>query len=137
VTGSWKRLVFGKPGRMTGTVDKHAYVMCVLEQFHQFLRRREIYAPASTRWGDPRARLLTGNRWELAKPAALTALRRRRMTGRGSQFPVGAAAPAVPQRAAHFLRLPARCANSRKEPSPPVQGSNRRVRYRGVNRNDH
>jgi Tn3 transposase DDE domain len=57
---------------MTGTADKQAYVMCVLEQFHQLLRRREIYAPSSTRWGDPRARLLAGDRWELARPAALT-----------------------------------------------------------------
>jgi TnpA family transposase len=75
VTGSWKRLVFDKPGLKTGTVDKRAYAMCVLEQFHRLLRRREIYAPSSTRWGDPRAALLTGRRWELAKLATLTALR--------------------------------------------------------------
>jgi len=75
VTGSWKRLVFDKPGLKAGTVDKRAYAMCVLEQFHRLLRQREIYAPSSARWGDPRAQLLTGRRWELAKPAVLTALR--------------------------------------------------------------
>jgi hypothetical protein len=52
VTGSWNRLVFGKPGTPKGTVDRAAYVICVLEQFHHSLKRREIYAPASSRWRD-------------------------------------------------------------------------------------
>jgi hypothetical protein len=33
VTGSWKRLVFDKPGLPAGAVDRSAYVICVLEQF--------------------------------------------------------------------------------------------------------
>ena len=49
--------------------------LSVPEQFHRLLRGREIYAPSSARWGDPRAQLLTGRRGELAKPATLTALR--------------------------------------------------------------
>jgi len=75
VTGSWWRLVFHRPGLAAGTADKRAYAMCVLEQFHRLLRHREIYAPASTRWGDPRARLLDGPRWEQARPVVLAALR--------------------------------------------------------------
>jgi TnpA family transposase len=75
VTGSWNRLVFGKPGTPKGAVDRAAYVICVLEQFHHSLKRREIYAPASSRWRDPRACLLTGKKWAAAKPAVLTALR--------------------------------------------------------------
>jgi Domain of unknown function (DUF4158) len=30
-------------------LDRAAYTFCVLEQFHRYLKRREIYAPASTR----------------------------------------------------------------------------------------
>ena len=71
---SWKRLVFAAPGLPDGAVDKNAYVFCVLTAFHRHLKRREIYANASTRWRDPRARLLAGDAWRTAKPAVLTAL---------------------------------------------------------------
>lgn len=62
----------------SGVVHKAAYVFCVLEQFHRHLRRRDIYAPESSRWGDPRAKLLSGPAWQQAKPQALTTLSRRR-----------------------------------------------------------
>jgi len=71
--GWWQRLVF-KPGRPEGTVDRAAYVFCVLEQFHRHLLRRDIYATPSARWGDPRAKLLTGVAWDAAKGPALNAL---------------------------------------------------------------
>ncbi|MCA1679020.1 MAG: Tn3 family transposase, partial [Actinobacteria bacterium] len=74
VGGSWKRLVFAAPGLPDGAVDKNAYVFCVLTAFHRHLKRREIYANASTRWRDPRAQLLAGDAWRTAKPAVLTAL---------------------------------------------------------------
>jgi hypothetical protein len=74
IHGSWKRLVFAAPGLPDGAVDKNAYVFCVLTAFHRHLKRREIYANASTRWRDPRARLLAGDAWTSAKPAVLTAL---------------------------------------------------------------
>ena len=74
IHGSWKRLVFAAPGLPDGAVDKNAYVFCVLTQFHRHLKRREIYANASTRWRDPRAQLLAGEAWTSAKPAVLTAL---------------------------------------------------------------
>ena len=41
--GWWRRLVF-KPDRPHGTVDRAAYVFCVLEQFHRRLLWRDIYA---------------------------------------------------------------------------------------------
>jgi TnpA family transposase len=72
VTGSWKRLVLGSPP--TGTVEKNAYVFCVLTQFHRHLKRREIYAQASPRWRDPRAQLLDGDAWARAKGPVLRAL---------------------------------------------------------------
>ncbi len=72
--GWWSRLVLPAQ-RPDGTVARAGYVFCVLELFlRQGLKRRDIYAPASTRWRDPRAGLLTGAAWEQAKPAALGAL---------------------------------------------------------------
>ena len=62
VPGPWKRLVFGHPARPDGTADRNAYTFCVLAQFWRHLKRREIYADASTRWRNPQARLLAGLR---------------------------------------------------------------------------
>jgi len=53
VPGPWRRLVFGHPARPDGTADRNAYTFCVLEQFWRHLKRREIYADASTRWRNP------------------------------------------------------------------------------------
>jgi len=75
VTGSWRGLVFGQPTYPAGGIDKNAYAFCVLTQFHRHLKRRGIYAPASTRWADPRAQLLDGLAWAKAKDAVLTTLR--------------------------------------------------------------
>jgi len=74
VTGPWRHLVFGHPARADGSVDRGAYTFCVLEQFHRYLRRREIYAEASTRWRNPQARLLDGAAWEAVKDDVLTSL---------------------------------------------------------------
>ena len=71
--GWWQRLVF-PVDRPHGTVDRDAYVFCVLELFHNGLRRRDIFAVVSDRWADPGARLLSGDRWEHAKGPALNAL---------------------------------------------------------------
>jgi len=60
--------------RSPGTVDRAAYVFCVLEQFHRHLLRRDIYASPSARWADPRAKLLTGAAWDAARGTALNAL---------------------------------------------------------------
>jgi hypothetical protein len=58
VNGPWRRLVHGHPPHEDGAVSRHAYAFCVLEQFWRGLKRRDIYADASTRWRDPQARLL-------------------------------------------------------------------------------
>ncbi len=71
--GWWHQLVYTRD-RPAGTVDRAGYVFCVLEQFHQRLRHREIFATNSTRWTDPRARLLAGVVWEQARPAILNSL---------------------------------------------------------------
>ncbi|MFD3549730.1 Tn3 family transposase [Streptomyces sp. NPDC058655] len=74
LAGSWRRLVLAAPGLEPGTVDWKAYVFCVLEQFHRMLRRREIFAKNSSKWGDPRAKLLAGEAWEQAKSTVLASL---------------------------------------------------------------
>ncbi len=71
--GWWRPLVF-PPDRPEGTVHRAAYVFCVLEQFHQRLRRRDIFATASSRWADPRAQLLSGPSWDTARGPVLNAL---------------------------------------------------------------
>lgn len=55
-------------------MDKAAYCFCVLELLHRSLRRRDIFAKDGDRWGDPRAKLLSGDRWAAAQPKVLTAL---------------------------------------------------------------
>ena len=74
VPGPWRRLVFGHPGRPDKSADRNAYTLCVLEQFCRHLKRREIYADASTRWCNPQARLLSGEAWELVRDDVLSTL---------------------------------------------------------------
>ncbi|WP_433347160.1 Tn3 family transposase [Microtetraspora malaysiensis] len=74
VNGPWKRLVFGHPVHEGGAVNRHAYAFCLLEQFYRHLKRREIYAEASTKWRNPQARLLEGQAWKRGRPDVLTAL---------------------------------------------------------------
>ena len=60
VTLSWRPHVHD---RETDTVDRAEYTCCVLDQIRTLLRRRDIYAPGGTRWGDSRAELLTSHDW--------------------------------------------------------------------------
>ena len=63
VTGVWRRLVTGADGLL----DRRAYTFCMLERLREALRRRDVFAPASSRWADPRAQLLTGHAGEGAR----------------------------------------------------------------------
>ncbi|KUL48527.1 transposase [Streptomyces violaceusniger] len=74
VTGSWRRLVLSAPHLEPGTVDWKAYAFCVLEQVHRMLRSKQVFAKNSSKWGDPRAKLLDGEAWEQAKPTVLASL---------------------------------------------------------------
>ncbi|MDW6064617.1 Tn3 family transposase [Streptomyces sp. FXJ1.4098] len=74
VTGSWRRLVFANPSLPHGVVDKAAYSFCVLEHLHRSLRRRDVFAKDGDRWGNPRAKLLAGEKWTAGRPTVLTAL---------------------------------------------------------------
>jgi TnpA family transposase len=74
VPGPWRRLVFGHPEHEHGAVNRHAYAFCVLEQFWRGLKRREIWAEASTRWRNPQAQLLDGQAWAAVRSDVLTSL---------------------------------------------------------------
>ncbi len=74
VNGPWRRLVLGHPAHEDGAVSRHAYAFCVLEQFWRGLKRRDIWADASTRWCNPQARLLEGAAWKAARGDVLTSL---------------------------------------------------------------
>ena len=63
-----------EPGVPPGTVDRDAYMVCVLEQLYRALMRRDVFAAPSHRWSDPRARLLDGKRWEAVKQDVLAGL---------------------------------------------------------------
>ena len=73
IGGGWKRLVY-EEGRPAETVHRAAYTLCLLEQFHRQLKHRNIFAPSSMRWRDPRAQLLTGEAWERARETGMNAL---------------------------------------------------------------
>lgn len=55
-------------------MDWKAYVFCALESFHRLLRRREVFTKNSSKWGDPRAKLLDGEAWEQVRPTVLASL---------------------------------------------------------------
>ncbi len=60
LTPAWQRIVVGPEGR----IDRQLYTFCVLERLQDGLRRRDLFVPASRRWGDPHAKLLQGPGWE-------------------------------------------------------------------------
>lgn len=60
ITKPWKRLVFDDEGN----VSKRGYTLCAMERLQDSLRRRDIFAMHSDRWGDPRQKLLDGEEWK-------------------------------------------------------------------------
>lgn len=73
VPASWKRHV-APPDQ---PVDRRYYTLCVLERLHDALRRHDVFVDESTRWGDPRAKLLTGEPWERVRPTICQSLGRK------------------------------------------------------------
>ena len=63
LTPAWKRVVIDSESR----IDRHLYTFCVLERLQDGLKRRDLFVPASRRWGDPFAKLLQGPTWEKAR----------------------------------------------------------------------
>ncbi|WP_445497628.1 hypothetical protein [Photorhabdus sp. SF281] len=61
LSNPWKRLVLDKEGRIT----KRGYTLCFLDKLQDSLRRRDIFVANSDRWGDPKAKLLHGQEWQI------------------------------------------------------------------------
>jgi len=61
----WESVVFPLEGK--GYPDQRVYQLCVAHRLHQALKGREVFVPRSTRFGDPRAQLLTLERWQEVK----------------------------------------------------------------------
>ena len=74
VPPAWRKAVYANPDLPQGVVDRDAYVVCVLEQLHRALTRRDVFASPSHRWSDPRARLLDGPGWEAVREDVLAGL---------------------------------------------------------------
>jgi hypothetical protein len=72
ITPAWRPLALDEQQR----VDRHGYTFCVLERLRDALRRRDVFVSPSERWADPRAKLLQGAAWEMARPTICRALRR-------------------------------------------------------------
>jgi TnpA family transposase len=60
VSPAWRRLVIENDNR----VNRPAYTLCAMDRLQDSLRRRDLYVSPSERWGDPRAKLLQGARWQ-------------------------------------------------------------------------
>lgn len=74
VTPAWRRAVHVNPDLPAGAVDRGTYVVCVLEQLHRALGRRDVFARPSHRWADPRALLLDGDRLDAVREDVLAGL---------------------------------------------------------------
>jgi len=61
----WESVVFPLEGK--GFPDQRVYQLCVAHRLHQALKGREVFVPRSTRFSDPRAQLLTVERWQEVK----------------------------------------------------------------------
>jgi len=71
ISASWEPHV---RDRDDGSVNRAAYACCVLDRLRVGLRRRDLYAPGSIRWGDPRAELLPEATWDTQRDQACEAL---------------------------------------------------------------
>lgn len=74
VPPAWQRAVYHSRELPEGAADRDAYVLCILEQLHRALRRRDIFASPSVRWADPRAQLLDGAGWRGVRGEVLAGL---------------------------------------------------------------
>ncbi len=57
-----------------GKVERKVYSLGVVEALQDGLKRRDIYVSPSERWADPRAKLLSGEEWDTARPQVLRTL---------------------------------------------------------------
>ena len=72
VSPGWKRYV----APHHHTPDRRYYTLCARSRLHEALRHRDVYVPQSSRWGDPRAKLLQGDAWERVRATMCQSLGR-------------------------------------------------------------
>ena len=72
LTPGWERLVLADGAGP----KRRPYTLCVLDELVRALRRRDVFVAGSTRWDDPRQKLLQGEDWERARPHVCRALGR-------------------------------------------------------------
>ena len=72
VPASWRKYV-SPPGQ---PIDLTMYTLCFVTQFHSALKAREVFAPKSTQWSDPRTKLLQGSEWDGMRPQVAHLLQR-------------------------------------------------------------
>ena len=76
LTPAWERLALGDGTGPSSAPSRRPYTFGVLDELLGALRRRDVYVAGSGRWGDPRAKLLRGERWERVRPSVCRALGR-------------------------------------------------------------
>lgn len=77
LTPGWERLVLADGDGP----KRRPYTFCVLDELVRALRRRDVFVAGSTRWDDPRRKLLQGEDWERARPHVCRALGRSNSPG--------------------------------------------------------
>lgn len=50
------------------TIDRTAYIFCVLDKLQSALKHRDVFISPSWRYADPRANLYSGSEWEAIRP---------------------------------------------------------------------
>ncbi len=75
IPAGWRRAVLPDDTDDT-VVDRRAYTLCVLTRLREALRRRDVFVVGSSRWGDPRAKLLSGEAWERVRATVCQSLGR-------------------------------------------------------------
>jgi TnpA family transposase len=61
-------------GMTNAKIERKTYSLGVVEALQDNLKRRDVYVAPSERWADPRAKLLSGDEWEAARPQVLRTL---------------------------------------------------------------
>jgi hypothetical protein len=118
LTPAWQRIVVGPEGR----IDRQLYTFCVLERLQDGLRRRDLFVPASRRWGDPHTKLLQGPAWEKVRSRVCRTLGRSLTSGRSPRRGL----PEVPPRTG-ACRLPV-ALDRRRRPAQEGRYPNHTVR---------
>jgi TnpA family transposase len=69
----WRQIVYNE----NGVPDRCAYTFCVLERLRDTLRSRDIFLEHSSRWADPRSKLLQPEKWQTSRVQLCRSLNRK------------------------------------------------------------